>query len=88
VTVVDNLRARGRVPLTALGSFSPDALGFPHFCAKARAMGFDNNFRILRSIVPDDDDPNQEVSTDFKVLRPLNLLKPDLRAVSSCFGGF
>lgn len=34
-------------------------------------MAFDHNFRILRSIVPDPQDPEKDISTDFKVSIPL-----------------
>ena len=50
-------------------------------------MAFDNNFRILRSIVPDSEVPGQELSTDFKVPLPKLSLKVDLRAVPARFRG-
>jgi len=37
------------------------------------AMAFDPHYRILRSIVPDTEAPDQELATDFKVER----IKPD-----------
>ena len=30
-------------------------------------MGFDPNYRILRSIIPDPQDPKNDLETDFKV---------------------
>jgi len=33
-------------------------------------MGFDENFRTLRSIIPDPQDPEKEITKDFKIYAP------------------
>jgi len=52
-------------------------------------MGFDQNFRILRSIIPDPQDPELEITTDFKVSDELwSLLTADIRTLLTCFRSF
>jgi hypothetical protein len=52
-------------------------------------MVFDSNFRILRSIVPDPQNPDDEITEDFKVY--INMIfseTTDFRAISPCIGSF
>jgi len=66
------LRLKGGHPQSPAGSSTPRA----HAQRRSHTyMGFDQNFRILRSIVPDPQDPQKEITTDFKV--PISLI-PEL----------